>query len=395
MVYVTGLGIITSIGDNVAANLNSLRNSQPGIGRSLFFDSRYASDFFFGEVPHSTNDLLNMSGLGKDKSLTRTDALAFKAFDEAVADAGLSLGELNAYETAFISAGTVGGMCAHSSLLADAQPQGFSSPHLFSYQFGAHTIRIAQHYALKGHTNTINTACSSSSNAIIMGVNLIRSGRAKRVIAGGCDALAKYTANGFDALRILSDTPCKPFDVSRKGLSLGEGAAYLVLEGEQTASNKTKYARITGYGNANDTFHPSSLSEDAGAVIKAMTDAIQQSHCRADDIGYINTHGTATENNDKVELLGLCDVFEKLPPYNATKSYTGHTLGASGAVEAVFSILSLYHDELYKSLNCEKPINENYPPIKAFVDKAGLKNVLSNSFGFGGNCTSLIFSKTE
>ncbi len=393
MVFVTGMGIISAIGKNTNEHLNHLRTGKTGIKKAVFFQSKYSKDVLFGEVGLSTEDILSISNLANNKELTRTDALAHKAFGEAVEDARLSSAELSKPYTAFISAGTVGGMCAHHALYNDATKTEKSSKHLNAYQFASHTLSIINRYKLKGFSNTINTACSSSANAIMFGSMLILSGRAQRVIVGGTDALSKYTVNGFNALRILSDTPCMPFDKKRKGLTLGEGAAYLVLENESLAKSKNKYAAVSGFGNSNDTFHPSSLGEDAQGVIKAMQNALTNSIISPDNIDYINTHGTATENNDKVELLGMTEVFKKLPFYNATKSYTGHTLGAAGAVEAIFSILSLYHNEIYPSLHCEAPIDPSQPPVTKYKKGVRLRNALSNSFGFGGNCTSLIFSK--
>lgn len=392
-VYVTGIGIITAIGQNFDENLKSLRSSQTGIKKSHFFNSKYSDSYCFGEVPFSKSDLINISGNASTKGLTRTDSLALIAFDQAIKHAELKPQGISSHDTAFITASTVGGMCEHNELFIDAQLPETPSDYIYSYSFAAHALKIIELYNIKGFTNTINTACSSSANAIIMGTKLIQSNRVKRAIVGGADSLSKYTVNGFSSLKILSDNSCKPFDEERKGLSLGEGAAYLVLESEECAYDKKKYAIVSGYGNINDTFHQSSLSENASGVINAMTKAISKAGIPVEDIGYINTHGTATDNNDRVELLGISKIFSKIPPYNSTKSYTGHTLAASGAIEAVFSIMSLCNKELYKSLNCNIPIKTfNCPPIDSFIENIDIKHALSNSFGFGGNCTSLVLS---
>lgn len=393
-VFITGLGIISPLGKNVNENLINLRSGNSGIKKSVFFESKYASVFLFGEVNESNKNLQDQIGSSHQKGITRTALFAFKAFDEAVKDANLSEKEISSYDTAFISASTVGGMCAHNELYKDANMQSGSSDFLSYYQFSAHAFQLIKKYNIKGITNTFNTACSSSANAIMYGARLIRSGFAKRVIVGGTDSLSKYTVNGFNALKILSDVPCKPFDEYRNGLSLGEGAAYLVLESEEICSEKNKYAQISGYGNSNDAFHPSALSDDAIGITKAITKALQSANLEASKIDYINAHGTGTENNDLVELSGLSKIFKNIPPYNSTKSYTGHTLGAAGAIEAIFSILSLYHKEIYPSLSCNTPITAfKTSPIKNYEKHIDLDHVLSNSFGFGGNCTSLIFSK--
>jgi 3-oxoacyl-(acyl-carrier-protein) synthase len=285
-------------------------------------------------------------------------------------------------------------MCLTDQLYEDANLKSESSEYLASYGCSAHTLRLIKKYNIKGFTNTINTACSSSANAIMFGSRLIKSGRVKRAIVGGTDSLAKYTVNGFNALKILSESPCKPFDEHRCGLTLGEGAAYLVLESEEVVSNKNTYARVSGYGNANDAFHTSTISDNAVGVISAISQALKSANLDPNKIDYINTHGTGTENNDFVELTGLSKIFNKIPPYNSTKSYTGHTLGAAGAIESIFSILSIINNELYPSLNINTPISQfNLSPVKKYETGVDINYVLSNSFGFGGNCTSLIFSK--
>ncbi len=393
-VYVTGMGIISSIGRDINENLESLRNGASGINKPRFFDTKYASSLLFGEVNIDTCTLNEQLGLSEEKGLTRTDLFAFKAFRDAINDANLSKEEVSSFDTALISSSTVGGMCLTDQLFEDANLKSESSEYLSSYGCSAHTFRLIEKYNIKGFTNTINTACSSSANAIMFGSRLIKSGRVKRAIVGGTDSLAKYTVNGFNALRILAEQACKPFDEHRDGLNLGEGAAYLVLESNEVVKDKNIYAGVSGYGNSNDAFHSSTLSDDAVGVISAMSQALISAKLDQGQIDYINAHGTGTENNDIVELNGFSKIFNKIPPYNSTKSYTGHTLGAAGAVEAVLSILSLRNNELYPSLNVKNPISHfNVPPVKKFERGKEINHVLSNSFGFGGNCTSLILSK--
>ena len=201
----------------------------------------------------------------------------------------------------------------------------------------------------------------------------VKSGRLKRVIVGGTDALAKFTVNGFNSLMILSDEACRPFDKDRKGLNLGEGAGYLVLEAESNCLNKKKYAEIKGYGNSNDAHHPSATSPEANGPRKAMTRAIENANVRPSEIEYINAHGTGTVNNDETELFAFKEV--------------------SGAIESILSILSMQENELYPSLNCTSPIGPT--PINKIIDRIHLNIIMSNSFGFGGNCTSLIFQKAD
>jgi 3-oxoacyl-(acyl-carrier-protein) synthase len=391
-VLVTGMGMVTAIGNSVSENHNSLQLASTGISQSVHFNSHYASLLPFGECRHSNEELKKMLGLEDSKGYTRTCLLAEKAFSEAIANARLTSAELSDYDTALISASTVGGMCLTDQLYEDANLRSDGSEFLESYSCASHTLKLIKKYGIRGFTDTINTACSSSANAILLGARLIRSGRAKRVIVGGADSLAKYTVNGFNALKILSEFPCKPFDENRDGLNLGEGAAYLVLEAEEMVGDKEVYAEIKGFGNANDAHHPSAMSDDAVGAILSMRRAMESAGIGYEAIDYVNAHGTGTPNNDAVELFGLSQLFEKIPHYSSTKSYTGHTLGAAGAVEAIFSITSILNSEIFPNLHTITPIAPA-PPVHSLIEGHVVNYVLSNSFGFGGNCTSLVLGR--
>ncbi|MEO6306091.1 MAG: beta-ketoacyl-[acyl-carrier-protein] synthase family protein, partial [Bacteroidia bacterium] len=275
----------------------------------------------------------------------------------------------------------------------DANEKTGGSEYLSSYDFASTDIYLQKHYKIKGMVNTINTACSSSANAIMFGARLMKHGLAKRAIVGGVDSLSKFTINGFSSLGILSNQICKPFDVARKGLNLGEGAAFLILEKEEDCVGKKIYAELSGYFNSNDAFHSSSLSEQGDGPFLSMSGALKNANLKPEEIDFINAHGTGTENNDAVEITAMQHLFTTVPDFASTKSNIGHTLGASGAIEAVFSILNLDHQEVYASLNFNDPIPENgLKPVQVYKQKQ-IRHVLSNSFGFGGNCSSLIFSK--
>lgn len=383
--------MISSIGDHVATNRQSLISGRSGIGRARFFQSKYTSQLPFGEISHSTEDLQNMLQIA-GPGITRTELLGMFAIREAISDAGLSDDVLQSHETALISASTVGGMCLTDQMYQDANQQGDEgSDYLGTYSNSASTLFLQSQLEIGGWVDTLNTACSSSANSIMYGARLIQHGRAKRVIAGGIDSLSKFTVNGFNSLMILSDEPCRPFDRDRKGLNLGEGAAFVVLEPETEAGGKKIYAEVLGSGNSNDAFHPSSTSPEGDGPYLSMQRALESAGLKPGDIEFINAHGTATENNDETESIAMLRLFQNIPEFASTKSYTGHCLGAAGAVEAIYSILSLYHGEVYPSLNFENVIeNTKLSPITAYGPRK-LRYVMSNSFGFGGNCTSLIF----
>lgn len=393
-IVVTGIGVISAIGNNASENHSSLQKGITGIGKAQFLNSKYANELLFGEVKLSNKEMLANLGNSVVSGMSRTELLAFTAFKEAVNDAGLSDNELKDFDTALLSATTVGGMVETEAIHADANTNTTPSPFVNSYRSGAHTLQLAKAFGLLGYTDTMNTACSSSANSIMQGARMIKAGKCKRAIVGGVDSLAKYTVNGFNSLQIFSNEITRPFDANRKGLNLGEGAAYLVLEREEDTVGKTIYGEIRGYGNSNDAYHPSSMSPNAIGVRGAMNDALETAGLKPSDIVYVNAHGTGTENNDYTEVHGMQQIFDVVPPYISTKSFTGHTLAASGAIEAVYSLLSIKHQEIYPSLNWQTPMPEfNSKPQTEFVANAKVEHVLSNSFGFGGNCSSLILSK--
>jgi 3-oxoacyl-[acyl-carrier-protein] synthase-1 len=216
------------------------------------------------------------------------------------------------------------------------------------------------------------------------------------VIAGGADALAKFTLNGFNSLMILDQEFCKPFDENRKGLNLGEGAGYVVLVSEKVAAtlNKPVYCSLSGYCNANDAYHQTASSPDGTGSFLAMKGALEQSGLTAADISYINLHGTGTQNNDIAEGAAIKQLFAPhYPKMSSTKSFTGHTLGGCGGIEAVFSVLSIKHGITYPNLRFHTQMKElPFAPETSFSKNVPVQHVLSNSFGFGGNCSSLIFS---
>jgi len=412
-VFVTGMGVISAIGGDLTANRSALVNGKCGIGFSGPRNSRYTGELPFGSIAASTEELASKLGV-TEPGVSRTSLLALHAFRDAIADARLTTDLLTSADTAFVGATTVGGMCLTDELYRDTNGGAEGSELLGSYDCASVFVYLQRLYGLGGLVTTINTACSSSANAIQYGARLIRNGLAKRAIVGGVDSLAKYTINGFNALQILAPEPCRPFDEHRQGLNLGEGAAFLVLEGENSSEGRDGtssephdgalsmeragakiYAGLTGYCNVNDAYHPSSLSPEGEGPFLAMEGALRSAGLTASDIGYINAHGTGTGNNDASESQAMIRVFGVPPAFSSTKSNIGHTLGASGAIEAVYSILSLYNQEAYGGLNFSTPIpSSGLRPLTVYTPME-LQHVLSNSFGFGGNCTSLVFSKVS
>ncbi len=217
------------------------------------------------------------------------------------------------------------------------------------------------------------------------------------VVAGGVDALTKFTLNGFNTLMILDQQFCKPFDENRKGLNLGEGAGYVVLVSEKIAETlkQKPYCKLSGYANANDAYHQTASSPDGTGSFMAMSGALKLAGLFPTDIDYINLHGTGTQNNDIAEGTAIKRLFNpNFPKMSSTKSFTGHTLGASGGIEAVLSALSIKHGIIYPNLRFHNQMKElPFAPEIKFLKNQKVNNVMSNSFGFGGNCSSLLFSK--
>jgi len=393
-IFITGMGLISALGDSVEENRLCLQEARTGISDIRYYKTAYAGKLPAAEVRHRTEELNRNLFTKPNESITRTSLLALHAAGEAIRDSGLTTEEILSAETSLVGATTVGGMCLTDELYHDALAKEKGTPYLSSYDYASVTLAIQERYGVRGEIATINTACSSSANSIIYGARLMRHGFARRAIVGGAESLAKFTINGFNALNILSSKPCMPFDRDRSGLNLGEGAAFLVLEKEEDLKGKKVYAELSGFGNKNDAYHPSSNSPEGRGPYLSMVEALEKSGMGAGDIDYINAHGTGTENNDETESRAMMRLFENVPPFSSTKSFTGHTLGAAGAMEAVYSILSLIHQEVYPSVSFYHPIPETgLVPVLQF-EKRKVRHVMSNSFGFGGNCSTLIFSKT-
>jgi 3-oxoacyl-[acyl-carrier-protein] synthase-1 len=242
----------------------------------------------------------------------------------------------------------------------------------------------------------VNTACSSSVNAILLGAKMIKHNLLDVVVTGGTDALSKFTLNGFNSLMILDNQPCRPFCASRNGLNLGEGAGYVVLVSDHVRSTLglETQVKVSGYANTNDAFHQTASSPDGRGSYLAMEKALAMSRILPDDIQYINLHGTGTQNNDVSEGTAVRRLFsDQYPRLSSTKAFTGHTLGASGGIEAVFSIMAIQHQCVFPNLRFGTPIEEcNIVPQLDFEEDVPIKHVMSNSFGFGGNCSSIVFS---
>lgn len=393
-IWITGLGLASSIGMNLEESLDALVSGRRGIGPIEILDTIHKDSFKVGEIPLTDLQMMDMLEIPTKsyRFYTRTSLIGMIAAREALQNSGIALSD--GVTTALVSATTVGGMDKTEKEFSSANVvSGFVSTH----PCGDSTDKIADFLKMDGYRTTLSTACSSAANAIIHAARLIKHGLADRVLVGGVDALSKFTLNGFNSLMILDRDECRPFDRNRKGLNLGEGAGFLVLESDRILApdDKRKICRLSGYANTNDAFHQTASSPDGQGAFDAMKNAMALGGLKPGDINYINAHGTGTENNDASEGAALVRVFgENLPPFSSTKSFTGHTLGAAAGIEAVFSALAIQQGMLFPGLGFEEPmLSPSISPVPSFKRGVDLAHVLSNSFGFGGNNSTLIFSK--
>lgn len=393
-VFVTGKGVVTALGIGVDANLKALKSQKTGIKQNTLLQN-LTTDTFVGELSFSNSQLKKQLGISEDSSVPRTALLGLFAAKEALGNTLLD----NSVKTGFINGTTVGGMDLTENyfreVYLDENHENFAVT--ATHDLGTVTNIIADACGTPGYVNTISTACSSSANSIMLGARMIKAGLIDRVLVGGTDAIANFTISGFRSLMIYDNEICKPFDNNRNGLNLGEGAGFILLENEKSLkqSQNKVLANLIGWSNANDAFHQTGTSPNGDGATKAMQRALIQANLTSKDIDYVNAHGTATDTNDNSESNALKRVFGDGIEFSSTKGYTGHTLGASGGIEAVISILSLQEQSIFPNINWKTPMEGfSVLPVTEYQENKSIATVMSNSFGFGGNSSSLIFSKS-
>ena len=396
-IAITGLGIICAIGNNSQQVLDSLVNRKTGVGMIKYLQSCH-TELPVGEVKLSDDELKTLLGLPVESLYSRTTLLGAVAVKQAMADAGLSADMLVGKKVVLISGTTVGGMDVTERILADMrealQTPNANRPTPIDYvkrhDCGSTTNEIAQICGLDCEVCTISTACSSAINSIIVGCEMLRSGEADLVIAGGSEALSKFHLNGFNTLHILDTEVCRPFDATRVGLNLGEGAAFVVLQKDK-ADGK---AYIGGYGNKCDAFHQTASSDDGEGAYLAMCEALESSGIDKSQIDYINAHGTGTPNNDPSESVALKRIFgDDMPLVSSTKGFTGHTTSASGSIETVICVLAMQNNFVPVSYGFSLVDEACIHPFEGDDKQHRMDYVICNSFGFGGNDSSLLLMR--
>ncbi|HVI47600.1 MAG TPA: beta-ketoacyl-[acyl-carrier-protein] synthase family protein [Chitinophaga sp.] len=392
-VWIAGGGVICGIGLNLRECLQSFRRMEPGMTTMQYLSSIHRNTLPVAEVKADNATLADMARL--PEHISRTALLSLIAAREAWQSSGL--GDISAYRVGFVSGNTVGGMDKTEDFFSSflENPSGGRLHQVVHHECGSITELVADAMGIHHHVSTISTACSSGANALMYGSRLIRNNVVDVVIAGGTDSLTRFTLNGFNTLMILDQQPCRPFDDTRTGLNLGEGAGYVVMVSDRLAIQLHPWCRLSGYANANDAYHQTASSPEGTGNYLAMKGALDMSGLQAQQIDYINLHGTGTQNNDVSEGIAINRLFAPhFPAMSSTKSFTGHTLGASGGIEAVFSALAVKEGIIYPNARFEHQMKElPFAPATAWSESNDLQHVMSNSFGFGGNCSSLVFSK--
>ncbi len=386
---VSGVGLVSALGIGIEKSLEAIRAGRSGISPSARI-LKTSNQLPVGELLMTNEELHDFAEIPRKEHLSRTALLGILAVREALIDANVDFNK----RVGIVSATSVGGMDLtehfYESFVNNENAGRLRNVKM--HDCAASTEAIVKYCNINSYSTTISTACSSAANAIIFGAKLLKHGILDYVVVGGTDALSAFTLNGFKSLMILDSQPCRPFDENRAGLNLGEGAGFLVL---QTEENPDYYCHLAGYANSNDAHHQTASSAEGNGAYLSMSQAIIKAGLNPSDVSYVNAHGTGTNNNDASESMAMMRLFnDKIPPFSSTKAFTGHTLAAAGGIEAVFSAVAIKKGYIYPNLNFANPIAETgLVPVQEFAENQDVYCVVSNSFGFGGNCSSLVFTR--
>jgi len=395
-VVITGLGMFCGVGKNVAEFTEALCSGSSGIKPLDLFDVSPFPSKIASQI--KGYDPLDYFDARTARKLSRSDQFGVIAAGEALRDSGAA-GSYSPYDMGVSMGGGAAGMFQgeiwlkahlegrkeHPSLLRGILPDQTSTD-------------IARIYTLGGYQSTVTTACSSSATAIGWAADLVACGHQKLMVAGGADTLSILTFAGFNSLRVVDPEPCAPFSLGRQGISLGEGAAFLVLEREEDALARGAriYGAVLGYALAGEAHHMTAPDPSGAVAARVMREAIERSDVDLSQVGWVNAHGTGTPLNDVVESNAMKLVFgERAPliPLVSTKGMTGHCLGAAGSIEAVATVIALNRQIIPQTLN----FRGRDPECDLEYCHAGSRPTdctvaMSNSFAFGGNITSLVLS---
>jgi 3-oxoacyl-[acyl-carrier-protein] synthase II len=398
-VYVTGLGAITAAGPSVARLRAALHGSETLIRPLRLLDTSGLEGGLIAAEVDRIPEPVRLSRSARVRA-SRSDRLALVAAEEAVAASGLALDSVPSDRVAVAVGSSTGGMLEIESFYeagVRGRRPGRLRAQLLAGAVGSSAALVATAFGATGRRLSPSTACSSSAIALATGLEWIRSGAADVAIVGGTDGFTRMTVSGFLGLQAMSPTPCRPFDRRRQGMSLGEGAAFLVLEAEDPARRRGAdlLAELAGAASSCDAAHLTAPRPDGRGAVQALAGALRDAGVRPDEVDYVNAHGTATLQNDLAEAKALARVFGEASarvPVSSTKGLIGHLLGAAGAVEALIGVLAIQDGFVPPNFNG----TERDPECAIQLVPAGgreqpVRVVVSNSYGFGGNnCTVVL-----
>ncbi|MCP4694082.1 MAG: 3-oxoacyl-ACP synthase, partial [Desulfobacterales bacterium] len=374
-IFITGMGVISPLGRGLQRTRDALRRGRSGIRPLRLFASPHASPLPVGEV----RDPLPADGP------PRAHALALAAAGEALAGC-------EAPPDAVVLGVTTGGMLRTEELLKEERRDKAS---FTLHSTGSVAEIVAGTHGCKGPVLTISTACSSGAAAIGIALEMLRAGLARRVLAGGADSLCRLTFHGFNSLQLIDPEGARPLDKDRRGMSVAEGAAMLLLEGDESPPPNAA-AEILGAGFSCDAHHPAAPRPDGVGAAEAIRAALDDGGLSAGDIDYISLHGTGTADNDLAEARAVRAIFgERTPPLSSVKGATGHSLAAAGAMEAVIAAMAVSEGWIPGNTGCRTPDPELKIEPALAPEERPVRAVLSNSFGFGGNNVSLVIGSPD
>jgi 3-oxoacyl-[acyl-carrier-protein] synthase II len=396
-IAITGLGIFCAAGKDIPSFTKSLVEGRSAIGPMDLFDV----SGFPARIGAQVRDYDPLACFDRRTlaRLSRADQFGVLSAGEVLADSGV-LTHYSPYDVGVsLGAGAAGMLHAEMWLNGTLRSEK-SHPSLLRGILPDRTsTAISSHFGLGGYQGSITTACSSSANAIGWGADLVATGRLKAVVCGGSDAISLLTYGGFNALRVVDPEPCSPFSLGRRGISLGEGAAFLVLEEELEARNRNAriYGYVLGYAAAGEAYHMTAPEPTGAEAARVMSDAIENAGVSPDAIGWVNAHGTATPLNDVVETKAMKQVFGDRAgdvPLVSTKGLTGHCLGSAGAIEIIATVISLNEGLIPQTLHFRGRDPEcDLDYCHDGMRSSSARIAMSNSFAFGGNITSLVVAR--
>lgn len=396
-IAITGIGIFCGAGRDVPSFTRNLLEGKSAIGPVDLFDvSPFPARIGAQVRDFDPRDYFSARTAG---ALSRADQFGVIAAGEALAGSGV-MERYSPYDIGVSMGAGAAGMLQAEQWLSQKLVAGKGRPSLLRGILPDRTsTAVAREYGLGGYQGTITTACSSSATAIGWGADLVATGKLKAVVCGGSDAISLLTYAGFNSLRVVDPEPCAPFSLGRKGISLGEGAAFFVLEDAEEAARRGVriHGYVLGYAAAGEAYHMTAPEPGGAEAARVIAGALEYAGVRKEEVGWVNAHGTGTPLNDVVESKAMKLVFGESAgkvPLVSTKGLTGHCLGSAGAIEAVATVVSLAAGIIPQTLNFRGRDPECDLDYRHDGQRESSASVaLSNSFAFGGNITTLVVSR--